>query len=205
MTKRPHKEAQADAKEPIANEKNTDYEQREDTVNNVLPEASDISSEKMGGKPEKLSPDSEIDKELSELNERYVRLAAEYDNYRKRTQRERDALYSDAVAEITKEWLPVVDNIERAMCFSDEQSPETVQKVAEGVRLIHRQIQEVFAKFGIEEIECPIGECFDPNIHEAVLHTEDSEFGDHCVVQVFQKGYRTSDRIIRHSVVKVAN
>jgi len=143
--------------------------------------------------------------EIQELKDRYIRLLAEYENYRKRSQKEREALYLDAIADVAKEWLPVIDNIERAQCFSKEISDTSVEKVTEGIDLISRQVQDVMGKLGIKEIACEEGGCFDPELHEAVLHINDESLGEQCVSQVFLKGYRAGDRIIRHTVVKVAN
>ncbi len=143
--------------------------------------------------------------ENQELKDRYLRLLAEYENYRKRSQKEKEALYSEALAEIAKEWLPVIDNIERAQCFSKDMSETSVEKVTEGIDLISRQVQEVMGKLGIKEVVCEEGGCFDPELHEAVLHIEDESLGDQCVSQIFLKGYRAGDKIIRHTVVKVAN
>lgn len=143
--------------------------------------------------------------EISELKDRYLRLLAEYENYRKRSQKEREALYLDAIAEVAKEWLPVIDNIERTQCFSKEISDTTAEKISEGIDLISRQVADVMGKLGIKEIDCEEGGCFDPELHEAVLHINDETLGEQCVSQVFLKGYRAGDRIIRHSVVKVAN
>jgi molecular chaperone GrpE len=143
--------------------------------------------------------------EILELKDRYLRLLAEYENYRKRSQKEREALYLDAIADIAKEWLPVIDNIERTQCFSKEISDTTAEKISEGIDLISRQVQDVMGKLGIKEIACEEGGCFDPELHEAVLHINDESLGEQCVSQVFLKGYRAGDRIIRHSVVKVAN
>lgn len=144
-------------------------------------------------------------KEFNALSDQHLRLLAEYDNYRKRTTKEKESLYVEALAEIAKEFLPVVDNIERAICHSKNISDTTVAKVAEGIDMIYRQVQDVFDKLGIEPIDCEEGSAFDPELHEAVMHVEDEEFGEQCVVQVFQKGYKAKDKIIRHTVVKVAN
>lgn len=143
--------------------------------------------------------------EILELKDRYIRLLAEYENYRKRSQKEREALYLDAITDVAKEWLPVIDNIERAQCFSKEISDTSVEKLSEGIDLISRQVQDVMGKLGIKEIACEEGGCFDPELHEAVLHINDESLGEQCVSQVFLKGYRAGDRIIRHTVVKVAN
>lgn len=143
--------------------------------------------------------------EFNTLSDQHIRLLAEYDNYRKRTVKEKESLYAEALAEIAKEFLPVVDNIERAICHSKNISDTTAAKVAEGIDMIYRQVQDVFNKLGIEPIDCEEGSDFDPELHEAVMHVEDEEFGEQCVVQVFQKGYKAKDKIIRHTVVKVAN
>lgn len=157
--------------------------------------------------PEEMEPSQEdtLLSELADMKERYIRLLAEYENFRKRSQKEKESLYADAIADVSRQWLPVVDNIERALCFSKNISEDSAEKIAEGVELIFRQVLEVFEKIGIVEIACEEGGCFDPEVHEAVMHVEDDTFGEQCVAQVFQKGYRAGERVIRHSVVKVAN
>ena len=210
MTQRPQNDTdenmkRAAASNRLAEENAEDSAEESVTLKNREESQATSTADKKAKKSEKTAHEEQLKSENAELKDRYVRLLAEYDNYRKRTQKERDSLYSDAVAEVTREWLPVMDNVERAICFSTGDTSEAAQNVADGVKLIHRQIQEVFAKLGIEEIDCSEGGCFDPNLHEAVLHVEDSGLSEQCIAQVFQKGYRTSDRIIRHSVVKVAN
>ena len=143
--------------------------------------------------------------ELAELKDRYMRLLAEYDNYRRRTQQEKEEIYSAAVAEVVKEWLPLVDDIERAVASSENMDESSVEKVAEGIRLIGKQAGNVLGKLGVEEIEGKEGEAFDPNLHEAVMHVEDEAFGEQQIAQVFQKGYTCKGKVIRHTVVKVAN
>ena len=143
--------------------------------------------------------------ELAELKDRYMRLLAEYDNFRRRTQKEKEALYLDSVAEVVKEWLPLVDDIERAVASSENMDETSVEKVAEGIKLIGKQAGSVLAKLGVEEIEGKEGEAFDPNLHEAVMHVEDDSLGEQQIAQVFQKGYTCKGKVIRHTVVKVAN
>ena len=198
MTKRQHGEAEENMTGASADPKADITEASES------PEGSHAAP-KGDKKARKPGHEDQLNAEINELKDRYLRLLAEDDNFRKRTQKERESLYADAVAEIAKEWLPVIDNVERAMCFPIDDSQETAQKVAEGIKMIHRQILEVLAKFGIAEIDCAEGTCFDPNLHEAVLHIEDEALSDQCIAQVFQKGYRTADRVLRYSVVKVAN
>ncbi len=143
--------------------------------------------------------------ELAELKDRYMRLLAEYDNFRRRTQKEKEEIYSAAVAEVVKEWLPLVDDIERAVASSENMDESSVEKVAEGIKLIGKQAGNVLGKLGVEEIEGKEGEAFDPNLHEAVMHVEDEAFGEQQIAQVFQKGYTCKGKVIRHTVVKVAN
>ena len=143
--------------------------------------------------------------ELAELKDRYMRLLAEYDNFIRRTQKEKEEIYSAAVAEVVKEWLPLVDDIERAVASSENMDESSVEKVAEGIKLIGKQAGNVLGKLGVEEIEGKEGEAFDPNLHEAVMHVEDEAFGEQQIAQVFQKGYTCKGKVIRHTVVKVAN
>lgn len=146
-----------------------------------------------------------VDKELSDIKDRYMRLLAEYDNFRRRTQREREGLYSDAVADVSKEWLLVLDNVERAMLFNGITTDETTDKMSEGLAMIYKQAGEVLAKLGVVEIPSDAGTPFDPKLHAAVSHIEDDSLGEQCIAQVFLKGYRKGDRVIRHSLVQVAN
>ena len=148
---------------------------------------------------------------IKELEDRYVRLFAEYDNFRKRTAKEKEDLYSSAVVEVTKQWLSVLDNIDRALdaartaAAEDGETDETEDKMLQGLELIRKQAQDVLAKINVTEIECERGTAFDPNLHEAVMHTEDDSLGENEVAQVFQKGYILKDRVVRHAVVQVAN
>ena len=148
---------------------------------------------------------------IKELEDRYVRLFAEYDNFRKRTAKEKEDLYANAVVEVTKQWLSVLDNIDRALdaartaAAEDAEADETEDKMLQGLELIKKQAQDVLAKINVTEIECERGTAFDPNLHEAVMHTEDDSLGENEVAQVFQKGYILKDRVVRHAVVQVAN
>jgi len=145
------------------------------------------------------------DAELADLKDRYMRLLAEYDNFRRRTQKEKEEIYAASVAEVVKEWLPLVDDIERAVASSENMDETSVEKVAEGIKLIGKQAGSVLGKLGVEEISGKEGDSFDPNLHEAVMHVEDESFGEQQIAQVFQKGYTCKGKVIRHTVVKVAN
>ncbi len=140
----------------------------------------------------------ETKKAADEANDKYLRLAAEYDNFRKRSQKEREGIYSDAAADSVKELLPLIDNLQRATQYTN---PE---KVAEGVGMILNSLPDVLGKLKIESFG-EKGEQFDPNIHNAVMHTEDTSYGENEVVEVLQQGYRLGDKIIRYAMVKVAN
>ncbi len=131
--------------------------------------------------------------------EKYLRLCAEYDNFRKRSQRERDTLYADIKADTLLKFLPVYDNLERALA-----TPTEDEAYRRGVEMIMTQFCTTMQKLGITEIEA-LGQKFDPNVHNAVMHVEDEAFGENEVVEVFQKGFMLNDKVIRFAMVKVAN
>jgi len=135
----------------------------------------------------------------AEWKEKCLRTAAEYQNYRSRTQKEREALGEDVRAETAARFLPVLDNLERAL--EAETADETTRK---GVEMIHRQMLDIFAKLRVTEIEAQ-GLPFDHALMEAVMHIEDEALPENTVAQVFTKGYRMGDRILRHAMVQVAN
>ena len=146
---------------------------------------------------------SELEEKLKEWEDKYMRLYAEYDNFQKRSKREKDARYADAVADVIGEMLPVADNLERAL--ATEVESEDAKKVLEGVVMIKKQMDECLSKLDVSEIKA-VGEEFDPNLHNAVMHIEDEAAGENTVVEEFMKGYTyKNDRVIRHSMVKVAN
>ena len=173
--------------------------------------AEEAVEEEAEAEASEVASDSDDSKKIRELEDRYVRLFAEYDNFRKRTSKEKDDLYASAVAEVTKQWLSVLDNIDRALdaartAVADEaEETEKEDKMLQGLELIKKQAQDVLAKINVTEIECERGTAFDPNLHEAVMHTEDDTLGENQVAQVFQKGYILKDRVVRHAVVQVAN
>ena len=142
--------------------------------------------------------------DFKELTDRYLRLMAEYDNFRRRTQKEREALYADSVVSVVKEWLPVIDNLDRAEQAALAAEGESARRIADGVLLILKQASETLNRLSVQEIDC-LGKTFDPGISDAVMHVEDDSVGPSTVVEVLQKGYRRDERVIRHSMVKVAN
>lgn len=137
--------------------------------------------------------------EYAALNDKYLRLCAEYDNFRKRSQKERDSLYADIKAETLKKFLPVYDNLVRAL----DQSTED-EAYRRGVEMIMTQFNTTMEKLGVTEIES-LGQKFDPAFHNAVMHVEDAEKGENEIVEVFQKGFIMGDKVIRFAMVKVAN
>ncbi len=136
--------------------------------------------------------------ELAEKDDKYLRMAAEYDNFRRRSREEKEGIYEAALADTVAELLPIIDNLERAAMF------EGGDKVLEGLVMTAKATISVFEKLGIEEIG-KVGEQFDPNLHNAVLHVDDESYGEGEIVEVFQKGYKKGKRIIRFAMVKTAN
>lgn len=144
------------------------------------------------------------DQQIAELSDKFIRLAAEYDNFRRRSQKEKDALYTDSITLVAAAWLPVVDNLERAIIVSSEYQHEEAKKIKSGVDMIVQQAKDAMNSLGIVEIEA-LGNTFDPNSMEAIMHVDDENAGESEVVEVFKKGYRRGEKIIRHAIVKVAN
>lgn len=142
----------------------------------------------------------EKDAELAKQKDLLLRTAAEYDNYRKRTAREKASVYADATAAAVLELLPVADSLERAL----EQKECAADDMRKGVELVYKQMCSAFEKLGIEAMGGE-GEPFDPAFHNAVSHVEDEDLGENVVAKVFQKGYKIGGRVVRHAMVQVAN
>lgn len=148
----------------------------------------------------KLNDDlKEQQKKADEYYDHLKRNVAEFDNFKKRINKEKDTMYYTITSEILCELLPIMDNFEKAM--GSETKDESFKS---GMEMIYTQIKETLAKFGMEEIPA-MNTTFDPNFHEAVMHIEDDNFGEKEIVEVFRKGYKIGDKVIRHSMVKVAN
>jgi len=144
--------------------------------------------------------EEKLQKELDEKNEQFLRLCAEYDNFRKRSQKEKQDIYSSSQADVIKELLPVLDNFDRAANNKDANAED----YKKGIDLIFNQFGEVLKKLGVESYG-ERGDEFDPNIHNAVMTVEDEELGENVIASVFSKGYKLGDRIVREAVVQVAN
>ena len=144
-----------------------------------------------------------LEEKLKEQTDKYMRLYAEYDNFQKRSQREKDMRYGDAVIDAVAAILPIGDNLERAL--QTEVESEDAVKLKEGIEMVMKQFNDTLTKLGVSEIKAE-GEQFDPNLHNAVMHIEDETIDDNTVVEELMKGYIYKDnRVVRHSMVKVAN
>ena len=186
----------------------------EETISEVNEEVEEETTENTTSE-ENISEDVEIEDEVSmlrknkdeikklsneveALKDRLLRVTAEYENYRKRTTKEKEGIYTDACNDVLKEILPVMDNLERA-CAAEG----NVEDLKKGIEMTMKGLEGAFTKLGVEEIDAS-GE-FDPNLHQAVMHIEDENFGTNSVAEVFMKGYKRGEKVIRHSVVKVVN
>jgi molecular chaperone GrpE len=202
-----NREVREDLKdEAIETEKNEDInstveaetdESSDDIVEEILEEKNDKENEldimrKLKDENKKLS------NELDALKERLLRISAEYENYRKRTTKEKEGIYTDACTDVLKEMIPVLDNLERAIAVDGN-----VDDLKKGIEMTIKGFKNSFEKLGVEEIDST-GE-FDPNLHQAVMHIEDENFEKNSIAEVFQKGYKRGDKVIRYTVVKVAN
>lgn len=136
---------------------------------------------------------------LAEAEDKYLRLLAEYDNFRKRSQKEKDELYTRVRAETVEKFLPVYDNLERALNV-----PTADEAYRKGVEMTMTGLREVLEKLGVE-VFGEVGEAFDPNMHNAVMHCEDESLGENVLAEVFQRGFRVGDKVVRFAMVRVAN
>ncbi len=136
--------------------------------------------------------------ECAETADKYLRMMAEYDNFRKRSAKEKEGIYADAYADALKSILPIIDNLEKAAEYKD------AEKVSKGVEMILKSAKDAFGKMGVESFG-ERGEQFDPNRHNAVMHVEDESLEEGVIVDVFQKGYSKGDKILRYAMVSVAN
>ncbi|WP_317310411.1 nucleotide exchange factor GrpE [Clostridium thermobutyricum] len=139
-----------------------------------------------------------LKEELEVEKDKYLRQTAEYQNFKKRTAKEKEGIYTDACVDVLKEIIPNLDNIERAIAAEGN-----IEALKQGVEMTLKGFQNSLEKLGVTEIETSEG--FDPNFHNAIMHIEDPELGTNVVVEVFMKGYKRGDKVIRHSMVKTAN
>lgn len=173
----------------------------EETVQAETPETQ-VQPEEGGGteSPDPLLAELETLKaNLSDQEDKFLRLAAEYDNFRRRSQKEKEGIYADAKADAVNALLPVYDNLERAL-----KSPCCDEAYAKGVEMTMAGLKKALESLGVEEIPA-LGQSFDPTVHNAVMHVEDETLGENTVAEVFQAGFRLGEKIIRFAMVKVAN
>lgn len=181
-------------------EKKIETEEKKTSEEHKAPSGSEKKElSKLKGEVKKLSGElEEKSKAYDELNDKYLRMMAEYDNFRKRSQRERDGIYASAYEEALKEFLPMSDNLQRSLAYAG------TENFAKGIEMIVNQFSDTLKRLGIEEYG-KMGDPFDPNIHNAVMRTDDDSLGENTVAEVLQKGYRKGDKILRFAMVKVAN
>lgn len=167
-----------------------------ETVEEPAVEPENTTEASLKEKPNELEA---LTKKYNDLNDRYLRIVAEYDNFRKRSQKERDEIYPNATAAAVGKFLPVLDNFERAAAF-----PHGDDEFGKGFDMIYQSFKEILAAVGAEEIG-EAGEAFDPEKHHAVMHIEDENLGENVVSAVLQKGYRLGGKVIRYAMVQTAN
>ena len=158
--------------------------------------------EKVENKEVEKEENSELEKtkqELDEITDRLKRIMAEFENFKKRSSKERENLYNSLVSDIVASFLPVQDNLEKAISVKTED-----ENLKQGIELVVKQIKDIFQKFGVEEIET-VGKPFDPEVHEAVSSVQDDTLGEKIVKEEFRKGYKIGNKVIRHAMVVVAN
>ena len=189
----------AEEKEPVEKD-------AEGTENKNTAEEAAEAEENGDGKTEEPKEESleeklqKAEQGLKEAQDKWLRQLAEFENFRKRTNQEKQSMYNNGIRAAVESFLPVVDNFERAVAAAEDKESPTYK----GIEMILKQLLEVMSGLGVEEIPAQ-GEPFDPNVHSAVMHIEDESCDENVVVEVFQKGYRHGDKVIRPSMVKVAN
>ncbi|MCY6354849.1 nucleotide exchange factor GrpE [Clostridium sp. ZS2-4] len=187
-------EVEFNSNEEMKDEKVSEQTEEEDKANKLNEENDELKS-----KNKALSDENKkLENELSALKDRFLRMNAEYENFRKRTEKEKKAIYTDACEDVLKNMFPVLDNLERAI--KAEGNAEDLKK---GIEAVIKQFMDSLGKLDVEEITDESN--FDPNYHNAIMHVEDENFGDNEIVEVFQKGFKRGDKVLRYSLVKVAN
>ncbi len=149
---------------------------------------------------EEAVPQEDWKARYDDMYDRFMRLAAEFDNFRKRSQKEKDGIFANATAKAVTELLPTYDNLERAV-----KAETTDPEYKKGVEMTMTQLSESFKKLEVELIKAEPGTVFDPNLHNAVMHVEDEDLGENVIAEVFQQGFVIGGKVIRHAMVKVAN
>ena len=169
-----------------------EMKKNEETVSEETAEIKEADVKKLEEKLQKAESD------LAAMNDKYLRMIAEYDNYRKRSAKEKENTYADAYGDAITAILPVIDNLERALMFSEGEA------LTEGVKMTLKQFEDTMSRLGVNAYG-ERGDAFDPMIHNAIMQVEDAELGENTIADVLQKGYKKGDKVIRHAMVKVAN
>ena len=193
MAKKEEKKPQQPAPEETRAEEKKKEETKAEAKQEAAQETFTLTKEQM----EKMEG---LAKALADEQDKYLRLAAEYDNYRKRTTKEKEAIYTDAKIDTIKSMLGVYDNLERGIAqYADEESPHR-----KGLEMVFKQFKECLAKLDVKQMEA-VGKPFDPEKHSAVVHVEDERYGENEVVEVLQQGFTLGEKVLRFAIVKVAN
>lgn len=196
-------EKNINSEEELTQEAETQSEEAfEEEAKESAEETADTEAEDKRGFFKKKDKKDKKDLQIEELTDKYRRTMAEFDNFRKRTEKEKAAMYEIGARGIIDKLLPVVDNFERGLAAIPEE--DKASAVAEGMDKIYRQLTKMLEDAGVKEIEAEGAE-FDPNFHNAVMHVEDESLGENVVAEVLQKGYTYRGSVVRHSMVKVAN
>ena len=178
---------------------NENKEKENEMKNDEKENKQEVKTEIEENKAEVIDEKDKIKEEIDEMNDRYKRLLAEFENYKKRTQKDKEGLKDLLVSDIMTSILPVIDNLEKAVKVQTED-----KAYQDGVKMVLKQLQDVLLYNGVKEIET-VGKKFDPELHEAVSHVTDEKHGENVIIEEFRKGYRIGNRVIRHSMVIVAN
>jgi molecular chaperone GrpE len=175
-------------------------DEKNEKIDEKIEEASEETTEEVKEKSveELLSEIEALKAEVKEKDDRHLRMAAEYDNFRRRSREEKSATYEVALSDTVAEFLQIIDNLERAALYDDE------TKVKDGLVMIAKSVEATLGKLGVEAVGA-VGDKFDPNLHNAVMHVDDEAYGENEIIEVFQKGYKKGARIIRFAMVKTAN
>ncbi len=196
-------EAAGEDTEAVAEETVEEEADSEASEEEALEETAEEGSEKGAKGLFKRKPKKDKkDEQIEELKDKLTRQMAEFDNFRKRTEKEKSAMYEIGAKDIIEKILPVVDNFERGLGAVTEEQKE--DSFVSGMEMIYKQVMTTLDSVGVKAIEA-VGNEFDPDFHNAVMHVEDEEIGENIVVEEFQKGYTYRDTVVRHSMVKVAN
>ena len=184
-------------KEAASGEGSSETKEAEAAAEENKEQAAEAPSEE-----EKTAASDKAQAKIDELNDKVMRQMAEFENYRKRTEKEKQSMFEVGAKSVIEKLLPIVDNFERGLSSLSEE--EAQGAFAKGIEMVYKQLMEELSKLEVKPIEA-LGKEFDPNLHNAVMHVEDEEAGENTVVEEFQKGYTYRDAVVRHSMVKVAN